>query len=275
MSLTLGFSPCPNDTFIFDALVHGNIDTEGLEFDYILADVEELNQRAFRDELDVTKVSFNAFLSLTDKYLLLNSGSALGFGVGPLIISKKDIEIKDIPGCRIAVPGFNTTANLLLSLAVPEAGNKTEMLFSSIEQAVLDGEFDAGLIIHESRFTYEEKGLKKVADLGEFWEKLTGGPIPLGGIIARRNLPAEVHKKLNRTIRRSLEFAYANCSSLSGFVRCHAQEMSEEVMRKHIDLYVNRFTLSLGDEGRRAVNVLFEMALKNGAINSIPETIFA
>lgn len=275
MLLTLGFSPCPNDTFIFDAMVHGEINTEGLEFRYVLADVEELNKRAFAGELDVTKVSFNAFLSLTDNYLLLDSGSALGFGVGPLVVSRKQMIPDDLKHSSIAIPGINTTANLLLTLAVPEALDKKEVLFSSIEQAVLDGDFDAGLIIHESRFTYAAKGLQKVADLGAFWEKLTGGPIPLGGITARRGLPAEVCSKLNRIIRRSVEYSFAHLPSLSEFVRYNAQEMSMEVMRQHIDLYVNRFTLSLGEDGRKAVKILFDQAMQAGLIDSIPKTIFA
>lgn len=275
MLLTLGFSPCPNDTFIFDAMVHSKIDTEGLEFRYVLADVEELNKRAFAGELDVTKVSFNAFLSLTGKYLLLDSGSALGFGVGPLVISMKQMQLSELKNCSIAIPGFNTTANLLLTLAVPEARNKKEVLFSSIEQGVVDGGYDAGLIIHESRFTYEAKGLKKVADLGEYWEELTGSPIPLGGITARRGLPADVYSKLNRVIRRSVEYSFAQLPALSEFIHCNAQEMSMEVMRQHIDLYVNRYTLSLGEEGRKAVNVLFDKALNTGIIDAMPETIFA
>jgi 1,4-dihydroxy-6-naphthoate synthase len=275
MHLTLGFSPCPNDTFIFEALVNQKVDTEGLSFDYVMADVEELNQRAFRSELDVTKVSFNAFLSLTSKYLLLDSGAALGFGAGPLVISKKEMGLSDLNAASIVIPGKYTTANLLLSLAVPGAVNKTEMLFSSIEQAVLDGSFDAGLIIHESRFTYEQKGLWKVADLGSYWESLTGSPIPLGGIVARREYPHEVHAKLNRSIRRSVEYAFADKSVLSAFVSCNAQEMSQEVMRKHIDLYVNEFSVTLGADGRKAVIRLFEMALKAGMIKSIPELIFA
>lgn len=275
MILSLGFSPCPNDTFIFDALVHHKIDTEGLEFDYIMADVEELNRKALMGELDVTKVSFNAFLKLTGNYLLLDSGSALGFGVGPLVVSKREINTEALATCRIAVPGLHTTANMLLSLAVPEARNKTEMLFSSVEQAVMDDEFDAGLIIHESRFTYEAKGLRKVTDLGEYWEKLTGSPVPLGGIIARRGLPAKYLPRLNRSIRRSVEFAFANSSFLSDFVKCNAQEMSETVMRKHIELYVNKFTVSLGEEGRNAVTTFFNLALKEGIIRTLPEAIFA
>lgn len=275
MNLNLGFSPCPNDTFIFEALVHQKVDTEGLTFDYILADVEELNQKAFRKELDVTKVSFHAFLSLTSLYLLLDSGAALGFGAGPLVISRKEMQLSGLRGASIAIPGINTTANLLLSLAVPEAKNKSEMIFSSIEQAVLEGKYDAGLIIHESRFTYESKGLKKVADLGEYWERLTGSPIPLGGIVVSREIPDDIRQKLNRSIRRSVEYAFANSYPLNGFIAGNAQEMSEEVMRKHIELYVNQFSVSLGTEGKQAVLKLFEMALKSGLIKSIPGSIFA
>ncbi len=275
MQLTLGFSPCPNDTFIFDALVHQKVDAEGLTFNYLLADVEELNQKAFNSELDVTKVSFNAFLSLTNRYQLLDAGSALGYGAGPLVISKHELKLSDLPECSIAIPGFNTTANLLLSIAIPEAKNRTAILFSSIEQAVADGKFDAGLIIHESRFTYEQKGLRKIADLGEFWESITGSPIPLGGIVARREFHPDIHAKLNRAIRRSIEYAFAHHDEPSDFVRCNAREMNDEVMKKHISLYVNDFSLSLGTRGRKAVDTLFEMAIKCGVISSIPDSIYA
>ena len=188
--LTLGFSPCPNDTFIFDAMVHGKVDTEGLEFRYLLADVEELNQKAFLEELDVTKLSFNAFLRLAGKYVLLQSGAALGSNAGPLLVSRIPLTFADLMGKRIGIPGRNTTADLLLSIAAHQLNNKIEMIFSVIENAVLDGTIDAGLIIHEGRFTYQQKGLFKVADLGEFWETRTQSPIPLGGIVARRSYPA-------------------------------------------------------------------------------------
>jgi len=185
MKLTLGFSPCPNDTFIFDAMVHGRIDTEGLEFDYFLADVEELNRKAFASEVDITKMSYHAYAYVADNYLILDSGSALGHKNGPLLISKRILQPSELAGARIAIPGKYTTANLLLSIAWPEALNKTEYLFSDIENALLNEEVDAGLIIHETRFTYYKKGLHKIADMGEYWEKLSGMPIPLGAIVIK------------------------------------------------------------------------------------------
>jgi 1,4-dihydroxy-6-naphthoate synthase len=264
--ITLGFSPCPNDTFIFDALVHGKIDTEGLEFNYLLADVEQLNQKAFRGELEVTKLSFNAFLHLAHKYILLNSGAAMGINAGPLLVSKKPATIGGLAGKRIGIPGKNTTANLLLSLAAPKISDKVEMLFSDIEDAVISGEIDAGLIIHESRFTYQHKGLFKVADLGEFWEEKTQCPIPLGGIVASRNLPGDVIRSIDRVLKRSVEYAFANPGSSAEFVRTNAQEMDEDVMNKHIELYVNMYSIELGVEGRKAVGILFHEAVNAGII---------
>ncbi|MEO8794856.1 MAG: 1,4-dihydroxy-6-naphthoate synthase [Daejeonella sp.] len=262
MKLTLGFSPCPNDTFIFDAMIHQKIDTEGLEFEVSFDDVETLNQKAFNQQLDITKLSFHAYAYVTDQYVLLDSGSALGFGVGPLLISKKEIENpnKELENLKIGIPGKYTTANFLLGLAYPEAQNKKEMVFSEIEEELLAEKIDVGLIIHENRFTYEERGFKKVRDLGEFWEELTSCPIPLGGIMIRRELPDDIKQKVNRIIRRSVEFAFANPKSGIEFIRSHAQEMSEEVMYKHIDLYVNKYSIDLGEEGRKAVSVLFEGA---------------
>ena len=264
--ISLGFSPCPNDTFIFDAMVHGKIDTEGLEFNYVLADVEELNQKAFRGELDVTKLSFYAFLQLADQYVLLQSGAALGTNAGPLLVSRTPLTMAALAGKRIGIPGKNTTANLLLTLAAPQLSDKTEMLFSAIEKAVCDGEIDAGLIIHESRFTYQQKGLFKVADLGEFWEDKTQSPIPLGGIVARRNFSAETILKIDRVLKRSVEFAFANPDSSMPFVRTHAREMDETVMKQHIQLYVNDYSIQLGPEGRRAVLRLFSEAIVAGLI---------
>jgi 1,4-dihydroxy-6-naphthoate synthase len=263
---TLGFSPCPNDTFIFDAMVHGKIDTEGMAFNYVLADVEELNQKAFRGELDITKLSFHAFLHLAEKYVLLQSGAALGSNAGPLLISKTPVALPDLIGKRIGIPGINTTANLLLSLAAPQLSDKVEILFSDIEQAVSDGEIDAGLIIHESRFTYQQKGLFKVADLGEFWEEKTHSPIPLGGIVARRNFSGDTIHKIERVLKRSVEFAVANPGSSMPFVRANAREMDEAVMKKHIELYVNEYSVQLGPAGRKAVLRLFSEAIKAGLI---------
>jgi len=265
--ITLGFSPCPNDTFIFDAMVHGKVDTEGLEFCYLLADVEELNQKAFRSELDITKLSFHAFLLLSHKYILLKSGAALGSNTGPLLISKTPLTLVDLVGKQIGIPGKNTTANLLLSLAAPKLTNKVEMLFSDIEQAVSSGEIDAGLIIHESRFTYQQKGLLRVADLGEYWEGKTHSPIPLGGIAARRNLPKDVILRIDRTLKRSVEYAFANPDSSREFVKMNAQEMDEEVMKKHIELYVNKYSIDLGIDGRNAVELLVLEAMNAGLIS--------
>lgn len=276
-TLTLGFSPCPNDCFIFDALIHTKIDTEGLQFEVVMEDVEALNQKAFRGELDITKLSYHAYAYLTKHYQLLDAGSALGNNCGPLLISKgSDISYltSHISDLKIAIPGKYTTANFLLSLALPEAKNKIEYLFSDIEEAVLTGKADAGLIIHESRFTYEQKGLKKIMDLGEFWEKLANAPIPLGGIVVKRNLPDDLKQKINRLIRKSVEYAFANPESSLNFVKENAQEMSEEVMYKHIGLYVNNYSVDLGAEGKRAIKSLFDKAQEVGVINKIEEELF-
>ena len=261
MKLTLGFSPCPNDTFIFDALVHHKIDTEGLEFDVVFADVEQLNVWALEGKLDITKLSFNAFTHCVHDYALLDSGSALGRNCGPLLIKKPTTTLTS--ESKIAIPGKYTTANMLLGIAYPEYQNKVQMLFSEIENDVINGKVDAGLIIHENRFTYQEKGLEKVRDLGEFWEKETGLPIPLGGIVINRNLPFEIQKKFERVLRKSVEYAFENRESSSEFVIVHAQEMETEVIDAHINLYVNEFSISLGEVGRRAVEKVFEKSAKN------------
>ncbi|QJD96809.1 1,4-dihydroxy-6-naphthoate synthase [Mucilaginibacter robiniae] len=280
MKLTLGFSPCPNDTFIFDALIHHKIDTEGLDFEVFYDDVETLNQKAFRGELDITKLSYHAFAYVANQYVLLDAGSALGFGVGPLLICKRNpdelqtqLEIQNSQ-LRIGIPGKYTTANFLLSLAFPEAMNKQEIVFSEIEDALLEAKIDIGLIIHENRFTYQDKGLHKIIDLGDYWEKRTGCAIPLGGIVANRRLPEEVQLKINRVLRRSVEFAFANPKSGLEFIRSHAQEMSEEVMYKHIDLYVNQYSLDLGTEGRKAIQLMFDTAKEKGIIPEIQEELF-
>ncbi len=274
MKLKLGFSTCPNDTFIFDAMVHGRIDTEGLEFDLVLADVEELNKAAFEHEIDITKLSYHAYAYVANNYLLLNSGSALGNNNGPLLISKQKIYPDEVNDVRIAIPGRYTTANLLLSIAYPDAKNKKEYLFSDIEEVVLSGEMDAGLIIHENRFTYADRGLKKIMDLGEFWETKMQLPIPLGGIVVNRKLSKEVQQKVNRVLRRSLEFAYENPNAALPFIKQYAQEMDEEVMYKHIKLYVNDFSLDLGDKGKKAIKRLYETASDLNVIHEMPEDIF-
>jgi 1,4-dihydroxy-6-naphthoate synthase len=262
MNLTLGFSTCPNDTFIFDAMVNGRIDTEGLRFNLHLADVEELNRLAFSASIDVTKISYHAFAYLSEAYQLLTSGSALGFGNGPLLISKHKIYPDELKDLKIAIPGKYTTANLLLSLAYPHLNQKKEYLFSDIEEVILTGEADAGLIIHENRFTYKAKGLKKIVDLGEWWDQFTGLPIPLGGIIIKRNLLNEIRLKVNRVLRRSVEYALANPNDSLPFVRQHAQSMDEEVMRNHIQLYVNDFSVDLGTKGREAITTLYEKSIE-------------
>jgi len=274
MKLTLGFSPCPNDTFIFDAMVHGRIDTEGLEFDYFLADVEELNRKALDSEVDVTKISYHAYSYVAQNYLILDSGSALGHRNGPLLISKKPINPSDLASSRIAIPGRLTTANLLFSIAWPDAKDKTEYLFSDIEDALLNDKADAGLIIHETRFTYFKKGLIKIADMGEYWEKLTGLPIPLGAIVINRNIPGELALKVNRVLRRSLEYAYRDSFASYDFVSANAKEMESTVMNNHIKLYVNEFSLNLGKKGKEAINELFRIAVKKEVIPPLPERIF-
>jgi len=276
MKLTLGFSPCPNDTYIFDAMVHQKVDTEGLEFEYFMADVEKLNGEAFNEKPDVTKLSFNAFMHLAGRYLLLDSGAALGFGAGPLVISKKLKSFEELSGKTVAIPGVYTTANLLFSLAMNKSEvHKMELLFSDIENAILSGDIDAGVIIHESRFTYQLKGLHKLMDLGEFWEHLTGSPVPLGGIAAHKRLGNEVITKVNRCIRRSVEYANLHKGELNDFIRCNAREMDDSVMQKHIDLYVNEFSVSLGEQGKQAINQMFEYAVTAGIIPVIPNHIFA
>lgn len=278
--LTIGFSPCPNDCFIFDAMIHHKIDTEGLKFDVFMEDVEALNQKAFQSKLDITKLSYHAYAYLTSEYQLLNAGSALGNNCGPLLISNISSEtiIPELKTpdskLKIAIPGKYTTANFLFSLAYPSIQDKVEMLFSEIEDAVLEGRADAGLIIHENRFTYEQKGLKKIIDLGEYWETLTQMPIPLGGIVVKRTISDELKRKINRIIRRSIEYAFANPESSLNFVKQHAQEMSEEVMYKHIHLYVNNYSIDLGIEGKRAVQLLFNKALELKIISKTEQTIF-
>jgi 5,8-dihydroxy-2-naphthoate synthase len=276
MTLSLGFSPCPNDCFMFDAIVHRRIDMEGLEFSVCMADVEALNKAAFAGEADVTKLSYHAFAHCASTYVLLDAGSALGRNCGPLLVSKRAISKDEVAAgkVRIAIPGKYTTANFLLGLAFPDARDRTELVFSAIEPAVLNGEYDAGLIIHENRFTYEAKGLKKIVDLGEFWESETGKPIPLGGIVANRSLPDEVKQRVNRVLRRSVEYAFAHRAASLPFVREHAQEMSVEVMYRHIDLYVNEYSVDLGAEGRRAVELLFERARAAGIIPEVSQDLF-
>ena len=276
MKLSLSFSPCPNDCFMFDAIVNQRIDLEGLEFSIGLADVEALNKAAFAGAADVTKLSYHAYAFCIGDYVLLDAGSALGRNCGPLLISKRAISRDEVAAgrLRIAIPGKYTTANFLLGLAFPQAQDKTALVFSEIESALLQVRFDAGLIIHENRFTYAAKGLKKIIDLGEFWEEETGAPIPLGGIVIKRSIPDVVKQRVNRVIRRSVEYAFAHRTASLDYVRTHAQEMSEDVMYKHIDLYVNEYSVDLGAEGRRAVELLFEKAAATGIIPPASSRLF-
>jgi 1,4-dihydroxy-6-naphthoate synthase len=269
MKFKIGFSPCPNDTFIFDALVNKKIDTEGFDFDVLLEDVQTLNSWAISNTLDISKISYGVLPLVLKDYLVLNSGGALGKGVGPLLISKEQNKDISIEKMAVAIPGENTTANLLFSYAFPSAVNKQFLVFKQIEDAVLTGQTDAGVIIHENRFTYHEKGLIKLMDLGEYWEERTGAPIPLGGIIVRKDFDIEVQQKLERLIRASLEYSLKIYPLISSFVSDHSQEMSQDVMRKHINLYVNDFSVHLGEKGKAAIAKLLEVyaGIHNSAIS--------
>jgi 1,4-dihydroxy-6-naphthoate synthase len=266
MEFSLGFSPCPNDTFIFDALVNKKIDTEGIDFTVELEDVQTLNRWAMEGKLDISKISYGV-LPLLEQYELLDAGGALGKGVGPLLIARQPLALTEIDSCRIAIPGEQTTAHLLFSLAFPEARNKQFMVFSGIEEAVRSGVVDCGVIIHENRFTYQQKGLVKLIDLGEFWEKETGVPIPLGGIVVKRSLGKDLPQTINGLIRKSLEYAFERYPELPDYVKGHAQEMDERVMRQHIDLYVNNYSLSLGEDGEKAIGILKDTYTRMHAIS--------
>lgn len=268
MKFTLGFSPCPNDTFIFDALANKKIDTGDFEFDIVLEDVQTLNTWALDGKLDITKLSYGVLPLVLDKYIVLKSGSALGTGVGPLLLNKKEQEISNVADYRIAIPGENTTAHLLFSLTYPAAQKKIFLRYDEIEQFVLDGE-GLGVIIHENRFTYQAKGLHKIIDLGDYWEKETGNPIPLGGITIRREIDSTIQQQIDELIKKSIEYAFSNYPFLSDYVKKYSQEMSETVMRKHIDLYVNDYSINLKEEGKAAVVKLLQVYenLKGTAIN--------
>lgn len=270
MRLTLGISPCPNDTFIFDALVNGALAAEGLELEVFHEDVETLNEWAIEGRLDLTKVSYGVVPRVAAEYAVLEAGGALGRGVGPLLVARPDAGPFRPEGAVVAVPGRHTTANLLFSLAFPSAREKRFMIFSEIERAVLERRVDAGVIIHEGRFTYEAKGLAKLLDLGAYWERTTGAPIPLGGILGRRRLGTELLRRVDGLVRASLERARARPGHLSEYVRRHAQEMDEAVMRRHVELYVNDFSLGLGAAGRRAVETLLEVAAREDPALRLP-----
>lgn len=276
MKLTLAYSTCPNDTFIFDALANGKIDTEGIDFEISLADIDVLNKNAVAANApDITKISSNAYgIDIWKNYVILDSGSALGRNNGPLLVAKEAFPLSEMDSKRILIPGVNTTANLLFTTFFPNAKDKTPLLFSKIEGEVISGHYDAGLLIHEGRFTYQSKGLVKIADMGELWEQKFGMPIPLGSIIAKRSLPQDVIAKVDRIIRRSVQYSLDNPESPMPYIRDNAREMDDDVMRSHIALYVNNFSVSLGEEGRAAITFLYQKAFENGLYKELPEGIF-
>ena len=259
MKLSLGFSPCPNDTFIFDALVNKKIDTEGLQFEPVLEGIETLNKWSDEGKLDITKLSFPAFFQNIEQYISLPSGGALGNGVGPLLVAKDLLSKEKINEAKIAIPGENTTANFLLSFAFPNARNRSAVLFSTIEDTVLQGKADLGLLIHENRFTYYKRGLVKIMDMGEYWQQETGLPIPLACIAIKRSIDKKIQKQVGELIKKSVEYAFSNYPFLPDYIKQHAQAMEEEVMRKHIDLYVNDFSNDLADKGKEAIQKFYEV----------------
>lgn len=275
MNIKIGFSPCPNDTFIFDALVNGKIDTGELHFEPVMEDVQTLNEMALRNALPITKISFGALPLVTEHYVTLNAGGAIGSGVGPLLVSSVPLPDAAVKQCLVAIPGRNTTAHVLFSLAYPEATQKVFLKYDEIEDFVLQGPDDleniqavrAGVLIHENRFTYQQKGLTLHTDLGTFWEKETGNPIPLGGIIAKRTLPTDLLARIETLIRESIAFSFAQGNQLSDFVRAHAQEMDEAVMWQHIRLYVNDYSSHFGEKGQAAIRKFVQT---HSAINKLP-----
>ncbi len=274
MKLTLGISPCPNDTFIFDAWVNNKIDNEGIELEVLLEDVQTLNQWAIEGKLDITKLSYGVLPLVLHKYLVLNTGSALGTGVGPLLITNYEVGITNVEDYLIAIPGENTTAHLLFSMAYPNAGNKVFLRYDEIERFVLEGK-GMGVIIHENRFTYASRGLKKIIDLGDFWEIKTGNPIPLGGIVLKREIDPVIQHKVDNLIKKSIEYAFSKYPELNDYIRFHSQEISEEVMRKHIDLYVNEYSIDLGNKGKAAIKELLNISEKVYNKNiQLPDQLF-
>ncbi|HPR27771.1 MAG TPA: 1,4-dihydroxy-6-naphthoate synthase [Chitinophagales bacterium] len=275
MKLTLGFSPCPNDTFIFDALVNGHLNTGDLEFEVVLEDVETLNKMAKEGKLDITKLSFHAYAYVSDQYQILQAGAALGKGCGPLLISADPIPLSKVDYCVVGIPGRLTTANLLFSLAFPDAITKKELVFSAIEQELLDDRIDVGVIIHENRFTYESKGLHKLLDLGTFWEEKYGVAVPLGGIMIRRSLGDAVQHRVNDLIRQSVSYAFSHPEVSAPYVAQHAQEMDLAVMQQHISLYVNEHSLDLGEDGRNAIEHMYRETHAIGLTPAVLQPIFA
>lgn len=273
--LTLGYSPCPNDTFIFYGLIHGKVPCPDIEFIEQLEDVETLNQQALKSQLDLTKISYHAFGHLRKNYVLLHSGGALGRGCGPLVIAAQDTSMAKLRGKKIAIPGQLTTANLLLQLYSDGYEDLLILPFDRIMDAIAQGQADAGVIIHESRFTYQQHGLKRILDLGQWWEEDSGFPIPLGGILAKRSLGVTVINQIDAALRQSIEYAYAHPQEPQNYIRQHAQELDDEVVRNHIELYVNNFSIDLGDEGVQAVNCLLSRAEERGIIPPCELPLFA
>lgn len=272
MNVQLAFSPCPNDTFIFDALVNKKIDTEGIEFIPVLEDVQTLNQHAMSCWYEVTKLSYGAYALVASEYLILDSGSALGFGVGPILIAQKNADLSNMDDQIIAIPGEHTTAHFLFSLAYPHLKNKIFLPYHQIQPFVSESN-GLGVIIHESRFTYEQNGFQKIIDLGAYWEEKYQFPIPLGGIAIKRTCGNHVQEKINRLIKRSIAYSYEQYPLLSEYVKQHAQEMSEDVIRKHIDLYVNEYSMSLGKAGKKAILKMMDF-FKSTQHMQLPDTIF-
>ncbi|MCG8471593.1 MAG: 1,4-dihydroxy-6-naphthoate synthase [Desulfobacterales bacterium] len=270
----IAFSPCPNDTFIFHGLIHGCVKTENLFFEPHLHDVEALNRFAMERRFDVTKLSFAALPHFTDRYALLRSGAALGRGCGPLIVARPGFNPEKLAQIPIAIPGLMTTAHLLLGLYLGKKPQSVPMVFNEIMPKVASGEFEAGLIIHESRFTYQQHGLTCVADLGAFWENETGLPIPLGGIAAARDLPVHEIQTIQEMISQSVRHAFAHPEASKAYIQKHASELSQEVTENHISLYVNDFSIELGDEGEKAVSTLMERAAKDGLVPHLQHTLF-
>ncbi|MEL7532466.1 MAG: 1,4-dihydroxy-6-naphthoate synthase [Bacteroidota bacterium] len=265
-TIKLGFSTCPNDTFMFDAMVHGRIDTGDIRFELVLADILHLNQMAVAGELDMVKISYNTYGRIKGQYSLLEAGSALGHDCGPLLISKRPLSAEEIVNgkLKVAIPGQNTTANLLLSYYAPEIANREEMIFHEVMPAIANGEVDAGVIIHENRFTYQDMGLQLIQDLGEYWESKTQLPIPLGAIVAKKSLGAARVAELQGYMKASVAHAFAHPEDSGDYVKQHAQEMDPRVMKAHIDLYVNEYSLALGERGHAAVDKLLSVGEKMG-----------
>lgn len=273
-TLSLGYSPCPNDTYIFYALAHNKVTIPGYKIEERLEDVETLNQLALKGLLDLTKVSYHALGHLRDRYVLLRSGGALGRGCGPLVIAPKASDMQDLRGKRIAIPGKLTTANLLLQLYGEGYDNLLTVPFEQIMPILQRGDADAGVIIHESRFTYREAGFHEILDLGAWWEEDSGLPIPLGGILARRDLGPETIQAVDQAIRSSLDFARQNPQLPRNYIKKHSQELSDMVIDAHIELYVNDFSLNLGEQGVAAVEVLMTRAEERGLISKSAEPLF-